>query len=59
MKDDYVSIRNFKHLYKLLNEYSERKYKFTDNEKIVIKSQFINCAISFRVCGLENFNLLL
>jgi len=27
MKDNYVSIRNFKHLYKLLNEYSEKKYK--------------------------------
>jgi len=27
MKDNYVSIKNFKHLYKLLNEYSEKKYK--------------------------------
>lgn len=27
MKDNYISIKNFKHLYKLLNEYSEKKYK--------------------------------
>jgi hypothetical protein len=27
MKEDYVSIRNFKHLYKLLNEYCEKKYE--------------------------------
>jgi hypothetical protein len=27
MKEDYVSIRNFKHLYKLLNEYCEKKYQ--------------------------------
>ena len=27
MKDNYVSIKNFKHLYKLLNEYSEKKYQ--------------------------------
>ena len=27
MKDNYVSIKNFKHLYKLLNEYSEKKFQ--------------------------------
>jgi len=27
MTDNYVSIKNFKHLFKLLNEYSENKYK--------------------------------
>ena len=27
MEENFVSIKNFKHLYKLLNEYSEKKYK--------------------------------
>tara|TARA_B110001454_G_scaffold219078_1_gene249791 strand:- start:850 stop:2553 length:1704 start_codon:yes stop_codon:yes gene_type:complete len=27
MEDNFVSIKNFKHLYKLLNEYSEKKYE--------------------------------
>ena len=27
MEENFVSLKNFKHLYKLLNEYSEKKYK--------------------------------
>jgi hypothetical protein len=34
MTDDYVSIKNFKHLYKLLKEYSEKKY----NNKLDLKT---------------------
>jgi len=34
MTDDYVSIKNFKHLYKLLNEYSQKKY----NSKLNLKT---------------------